>query len=84
MGVLKVGHVGLRTGIQRVDDHLAVDRSSNFHAAVLKVRRNRVDAPIAFADRAEIEVILDRAAAGNYGVRTLIHQVVQSRIFRDK
>jgi hypothetical protein len=37
-----------------------------------------------FADEAEVEQILDRAAASDYGVRTLVHEVVQSRLFREK
>lgn len=41
-------------------------------------------APVTFADRAEVEEILDRAAPGDYGVRTLIHEVVRSRMFRNK
>ena len=41
-------------------------------------------APVSFADRVEVEEILDRAAPGGYGVRTLIHEVVQSPLFRMK
>lgn len=38
-------------------------------------------APIHFSDRMEIERLLDRAALRNYGVRTMIHEVVKSRLF---
>lgn len=41
-------------------------------------------APISFADRAEVERILDHAQASEYGVRTLIHHVVQSQLFQHK
>ena len=41
-------------------------------------------APVRFADRSQIEQILDRAAPGNYGVRTLIHEIVQNELFLDK
>ncbi len=41
-------------------------------------------APPGFADRAEIERILDVSARDDYGVRTLIQQVVQSNLFRYK
>lgn len=41
-------------------------------------------APVGFGDRAELEALLDRAAARGYGVRTLIHEVVQSQVFRCK
>jgi hypothetical protein len=41
-------------------------------------------APIGFADRQEIEQILDRASSSHYGVRSLVHEVVQSELFREK
>ena len=40
--------------------------------------------PVRFSDRAEIERMLDRAKARNYGVRSLVHEVVQSGMFRSK
>lgn len=36
------------------------------------------------ADRAEVEAIVARARARNYGLRSAIHEVVQSRIFLNK
>ncbi len=36
------------------------------------------------SDRPEIEAILARARAKQYGFRTLVHEVVQSRMFREK
>lgn len=44
-------------------------------------------APARFGDRARVEEILDRAArapAGRYGVKTLIVELVQSQLFRNK
>ena len=41
-------------------------------------------APVRFSDRAEVERILDRASARGYGVRTLLHAVVQSELFLNK
>jgi hypothetical protein len=41
-------------------------------------------APVRFADRAPIEQILDRAKPTQYGVRTLIHELAQSELFRKK
>lgn len=41
-------------------------------------------APIRFSDRAALEQILDQARATRYGVRSLIHGVVQSELFRQK
>jgi hypothetical protein len=41
-------------------------------------------APVRFADRAHVEGILDRASSSHYGVRSLIHELVQSELFRSK
>jgi hypothetical protein len=41
-------------------------------------------APIHFADRAEIEQILERASSSHYGVRSLIRELVQSDLFLNK
>lgn len=41
-------------------------------------------APVRFSDRPQIEKILQRTAAGHYGVRALIHEVVQSDLFLSK
>lgn len=38
--------------------------------------------PIAFSDRAELGSILDTTAGGGYGVRSLVHGLVQSELFR--
>ena len=41
-------------------------------------------AAVGFSERAEIEAMLDRAAGRDYGVRTLIHEVARSDMFRHK
>jgi hypothetical protein len=41
-------------------------------------------APVRFGDRAEVERILDAAKPSQYGVRTLLEQVIQSKLFREK
>ena len=41
-------------------------------------------APIRFADRPEIEAILQRASSSHYGVRSLIHELIQSDLFLKK
>ncbi len=40
--------------------------------------------PVRFSDRALVEAILDRAQASEFGFRTLVHEVVQSQLFRHK
>ncbi len=41
-------------------------------------------APVRFADRAAIEQVLQRASSSHYGVRSLVHEVVQSELFLNK
>lgn len=41
-------------------------------------------APVTFADRAEVQAILKKAQPGGYGLRTLVHEIVQSRLFQTK
>jgi hypothetical protein len=41
-------------------------------------------APIGFSDRQEIEAILARTRGGNYGVRSIVHEIVQSKLFQYK
>ncbi len=41
-------------------------------------------APVRFGDRPEIEAILDRASSREYGVRSLVHELVQSPLFQSK
>jgi hypothetical protein len=40
--------------------------------------------PVGFADRAEVERMLDASARDHYGVRTLIHQISDSPLFTKK
>ena len=41
-------------------------------------------APVRFSDRPQIEKILSNAKTHDYGVRSLIHEIVQSDLFREK
>jgi hypothetical protein len=41
-------------------------------------------AEIEFADRGEVESILDRTAAGGHGVRSVLEEVIRSRLFTHK
>jgi mono/diheme cytochrome c family protein len=41
-------------------------------------------APVRFGDRASVEKILDRTAANQFGVRSLIHEIVESELFLEK
>ena len=41
-------------------------------------------APVRFGDRAQLEKILQGASRNGYGVRSLVHQIVQSELFLNK
>ncbi len=41
-------------------------------------------APVRFSDREQIEQVLQRTSASDYGVRSLVEEVVQSELFRSK
>jgi hypothetical protein len=41
-------------------------------------------APVRFGDRAAIGAVLQRASGRGYGVRTLVHEIVQSELFLQK
>ena len=41
-------------------------------------------APVGFADRDEVAAILEKSRASEYGVRTIIREIVQSPLFREK
>jgi hypothetical protein len=51
---------------------------------VEKVMIYATGADIQFADRAVVEQIVATLRTRNYGFRTLIHEVVQSRVFVNK
>jgi hypothetical protein len=41
-------------------------------------------APIGFSDRSEIEAMLARTSSGHYGVRSIVHEIVQSTLFQHR
>ena len=49
--VLEIGHEDLGAGIERIDDHLAIDGAGDLDPAVEKVGRDLGDGPVAVADR---------------------------------
>src|SRR6185312_5547887 len=51
-GVFEVGHEDARAGVERVDDHLAVDRAGDLDAAILKICGDGRDGPRSLADLA--------------------------------
>src|SRR5437660_2570323 len=45
VGVLEIRHVDISASVERVYDHLAVDRASDLHASLSKISRDRSDFP---------------------------------------
>jgi hypothetical protein len=39
---------------------------------------------VGFGDRAEVERILDEARRDHYGMRTIVREVIESELFRNK
>ena len=41
-------------------------------------------APVRFGDRRTIEQILEKTASSQYGIRAILHEIIQSDLFRNK
>src|SRR5579872_2037707 len=48
--ILEVGHEDVRTGVECVDNHFAIGRTSDLDSAIREVGRRRRHAPVAEAD----------------------------------
>jgi hypothetical protein len=62
-------------------DMLAADERGLARAFVQHLIVYATGAPVSFADRREVERILDRSSAAHYGVRTLLMEVILSPLF---
>ena len=54
MRILKVGHENICAAVQRIDDHLAIDRPRDLDSPVPQIGGNRTDAPCGLADPARL------------------------------
>jgi hypothetical protein len=54
------------------------------HCVVEKLATHLTGAPLQFADRQTVDQILHHTAPGGYGIRSLLHSVIQSRLFTEK
>lgn len=54
------------------------------HCVTEKLITHFTGAQLQFADREVVEAIVHRAASSDYGLRTLVHEVIQSRVFTHK
>lgn len=71
-------------GIRGFKRHLMKDREQVARNLVCQLVAYATGGEIQFADREEVSRILDETRENNFPVRTIIHQVVQSRLFRNK
>jgi len=70
--------------VNALRDLLAADPAALARAFVQHLVVYATGAGISFADRATVDAIVARAKARDYGLRTLIHEVVQSDLFRSR
>lgn len=72
------------TDIDEFKRLLLADPGQIAHCLAEKLIIHLTGATIQFADRKVVEEIVERTAAGGHGVRSLVHAVVQSRLFTQK
>ncbi len=70
--------------VRQLKEMLIEDEATIARNVVKQLMIYATGAPIGFSDRQEIEAILARTRAGNYGVRSIVHEIVQSKLFQYK
>lgn len=70
--------------IQQFQALLLRDRDQIARTLIEKLMIYATGSPISFADRGEVEGLINRTRASDHGVRSLLHAVVQSEMFRSK
>ena len=65
-------------------DAALADRDQLARSLAQKLLIFATGADIQFADREVVEQIVAKVRAKNYGLRTLVHEIVQSRVFLNK
>ena len=70
--------------VNELRNMLAADPERLARAFVSHLMTYATGAEISFADRAVVEDTLSKAKASHFGVRSLIHEVIQSELFRSK
>lgn len=63
---------------------LLVDEQQLARNLVEKLTTFATGAPVQFADRADVEAIVARLESSEYGLRSLVHEVVAGRMFKNK
>ena len=70
--------------IKEFKKHLLEDKEQIARNFISKLTVYATGAEIQFADRENIEAILKRTAENDYPVRDIIHEIIQSEMFRNK
>ena len=70
--------------VRRLKEILMEDEATIARNIVKQLMIYATGAPIGFSDRQEIEAILARTRPSNYGVRSIVHEIVQSKLFQYK
>lgn len=63
---------------------LLEDRDGLARALASKLLTYATGAPVQFADRADVDALVEEIRGKNYGLRSLVHAIVQSRPFLNK
>ena len=71
-------------GIQELKHLLLQDEAAIARNLARQLSIYATGAPVRYSDREAIETILQHTAAGHYGVRDLIEEIVQSDLFKNK
>ena len=72
------------TDVEQLRDLLASEPDKLARAFVGHLVTYATGAAVSFADRAAVDAVIAKAKAKDYGIRTLIHETIQSDLFRTK
>jgi len=70
--------------IREFKAHLLADEAGLARNLARQLAIYATGAPIRFSDGETIDAIVDRARTADYGVRSIIHEIVQSELFLEK
>ena len=72
------------SGIQEFKKHLLEQKSRLAKHFVSQLAVYATGGEIQFADRDEIDALVERTRPADFPVRTIIHEIIQSDMFRNK
>ena len=72
------------SGIQEFKKHLLAKKEQIAGHFISQLVVYSTGGEIQFADREEIDSIVDRTRGADFPIRTIIHEVTQSKMFRNK